>query len=93
LSRIARGTCASIPAKLISVSIAIAIAFAVPLMLLTGYLGGCVDGVLMRMIDPMPVIPLQTSWMAPWPALAMFNLVPSFNRLDGLGGPIDSCLS
>jgi hypothetical protein len=84
LSRVAWGTCASIPAK---------IAIAVPLRLLTGYLGGCVDGVLMRMIDPMRVIPLQTSWMAPWPALAMFNVVPSFNRLDGLDDPIDLCLS
>ena len=71
----------------------IAIAFAVPLRLLTGYLGGFVDGVLMRMIDQMRVIPSQTSWMAPWPALAMFNVVPSFNRLDGLDDPIDSCLS
>ena len=55
LARVIWGTRASLMAGLASVSLALAIA--VPLGLLSGYLGGVVDGLLMRMIDAMLAIP------------------------------------
>jgi len=55
LARVIWGTCASLMAGLVSVSIALAVA--VPLGLLSGYLGGVVDGLLMRIIDAMLAIP------------------------------------
>ena len=55
LARVIWGTRASLVAGLASVSLALAIA--VPLGLLSGYLGGVVDGLLMRMIDAMLAIP------------------------------------
>ena len=55
LARVIWGTRASVMAGLASVSLALAIA--VPLGLLSGYLGGVVDGLLMRMIDAMLAIP------------------------------------
>jgi len=55
LARIIWGTRASLAAGLVSVSIALAVA--VPLGLVSGYLGGVVDGFLMRIIDAMLAIP------------------------------------
>jgi peptide/nickel transport system permease protein len=55
LARVIWGTRASLMAGLVSVSLALAIA--VPLGLLSGYLGGVVDGLLMRIIDAMLAIP------------------------------------
>jgi len=55
LARVIWGARASLTAGLVSVSIALAVA--VPLGLLSGYLGGVVDGLLMRIIDAMLAIP------------------------------------
>jgi peptide/nickel transport system permease protein len=55
LARVIWGARASLLAGLVSVSIAIAVA--VPLGLVSGYLGGAVDGLLMRMVDAMLAIP------------------------------------
>jgi peptide/nickel transport system permease protein len=55
LSRIIWGARASLLAGLVSVSIALA--GGMPLGLVSGYQGGSVDGVLMRMIDAMLAIP------------------------------------
>jgi peptide/nickel transport system permease protein len=55
LARLIWGTRASLMAGLVSVSIAVAVA--VPLGLVSGYLGGAVDGLLMRVIDAMLAIP------------------------------------
>jgi peptide/nickel transport system permease protein len=55
LARVIWGARASLMAGLASVSLALTIA--VPLGLLSGYLGGVVDGLLMRIIDAMLAIP------------------------------------
>jgi peptide/nickel transport system permease protein len=55
LARVIWGARASLMAGLVSVSIALAVA--VPLGLISGYLGGAVDSLLMRMIDAMLAIP------------------------------------
>jgi peptide/nickel transport system permease protein len=55
LARLIWGARASLMAGLVSVSIALAAA--VPLGLLSGYFGGVVDGLLMRIIDAMLAIP------------------------------------
>ena len=55
LARVIWGARASLMAGLVSVSIALAVA--VPLGLLSGYFGGVVDGLLMRIIDAMLAIP------------------------------------
>jgi peptide/nickel transport system permease protein len=55
LARVIWGARASLMAGLVSVSIALAAA--VPLGLVSGYLGGVVDGLLMRLIDAMLAIP------------------------------------
>lgn len=55
LSRVIWGTRASLSAGLVSVSLALAAG--VPIGLVSGYLGGFVDGTLMRMIDAMLAIP------------------------------------
>ena len=55
LARLIWGARASLMAGLVSVSIAVAVA--VPLGLVSGYLGGAVDGLMMRMVDAMLAIP------------------------------------
>src|SRR5215471_7975758 len=55
LSRVIWGARASLMAGLVSVSIALAVA--VPLGLVSGYLGGAVDGLVMRIVDAMLAIP------------------------------------
>src|SRR5215468_1110742 len=55
LARVIWGARASLAAGLVSVSLALTIA--VPLGLVSGYLGGVVDGFLMRIIDAMLAIP------------------------------------
>lgn len=55
LSRVIWGTRASLSAGLVSVSLALAVG--VPIGLVSGYLGGIVDGKLMRMVDAMLAIP------------------------------------
>jgi peptide/nickel transport system permease protein len=55
LARLIWGARASLMAGLVSVSIAVGVS--VPLGLVSGYLGGSVDGLLMRMIDAMLAIP------------------------------------
>ena len=55
LARVIWGTRASLMAGLISVSIAVTVA--VPLGLVSGYLGGAVDCLLMRVVDAMLAIP------------------------------------
>jgi peptide/nickel transport system permease protein len=55
LSRVIWGARASLMAGLVSVSIALAVA--VPLGLASGYFGGFIDGLLMRIIDAMLAIP------------------------------------
>jgi peptide/nickel transport system permease protein len=55
LSRVIWGARASLMAGLVSVSIALA--FAVPLGLFSGYLGGVADGLVMRIVDAMLAIP------------------------------------
>jgi peptide/nickel transport system permease protein len=55
LARVIWGARASLMAGLVSVSIALAAA--VPLGLVSGYLGGVVDGLLMRIVDAMLAIP------------------------------------
>jgi peptide/nickel transport system permease protein len=55
LARVIWGARASLLAGLVSVSIAVAVA--VPLGLVSGYLGGAVDGLLMRVVDAMLAIP------------------------------------
>jgi peptide/nickel transport system permease protein len=55
LARVIWGARASLMAGLVSVSIAVAVS--VPLGLVSGYLGGAVDGLLMRVIDAMLAIP------------------------------------
>jgi peptide/nickel transport system permease protein len=55
LARLIWGTRASLMAGLVSVSIAVTVA--VPLGLVSGYLGGAVDALLMRVVDAMLAIP------------------------------------
>src|ERR1700676_2628001 len=55
LARIIWGSRASLMAGIVSVSLALAVG--VPIGLLTGYLGGIVDGTVMRLIDAMLAIP------------------------------------
>jgi peptide/nickel transport system permease protein len=55
LARLIWGARASLMAGLVSVSIAVA--GAVPLGLVSGYLGGAIDGLIMRMVDAMLAIP------------------------------------
>ena len=55
LARLIWGARASLMAGLVSVSIAVGVS--VPLGLVSGYLGGAVDGLLMRVIDAMLAIP------------------------------------
>ena len=55
LARLIWGARASLMAGLVSVSIAVAVA--VPLGLVSGYLGGAVDGLMMRMVDAMLAVP------------------------------------
>ena len=55
LARLIWGARSSLMAGLVSVSIAVGVS--VPLGLVSGYLGGAVDGLLMRMIDAMLAIP------------------------------------
>jgi peptide/nickel transport system permease protein len=55
LARLIWGARASLMAGLVSVSIAVVVA--VPLGLVSGYLGGAVDGLMMRIVDAMLAIP------------------------------------
>jgi peptide/nickel transport system permease protein len=89
LARVIWGARASLMAGLVSVSIALAAA--VPLGLLSGYFGGVVDGLLMRIIDAMLAIPFLvlaialTAFLGPSLTNAMIAIgvvqTPIFTRL------------
>ena len=89
LARVIWGARASLTAGLVSVSIALAVA--VPLGLLSGYLGGVVDGLLMRIIDAMLAIPFLVlaialaAFLGPSLTNAMIAIgvvqIPIFTRL------------
>src|SRR5215813_4468739 len=87
LARVIWGARASLMAGLVSVSIALAVA--VPLGLLSGYLGGVVDGLLMRIIDAMLAIPFLVLALAAFLGPSLTNAMiaigvvqtPIFTRL------------